>query len=407
MHFSDDYIEQIKLANPLIELLQEHTELKKNGNRYRCRCPFPDHEDKKSPSMTVFEDGTAFCFGCKTNLKDSIDFVIRMNNVSFQEAVVELARRAGIPLPEEDEEFSRINALRKDMMNKARRFWINLMKDEKYVDIRNYLINERGLTEELIAEFKIGFCNGELLEDEEYRKFTNRIIFPIFNHYGEICGFSGRVLPSNEDKYAKYVNSSENNNPLFKKRELIYGLDIAKQYIRQEGFAIWVEGYMDVIIFHKYGIKNVVAGMGTAISEEQVRLIKKFTDEIILYLDSDESGIRAMLNSLDLFDKHNLLLKIVEGKRGYDPAEMANELKEGCKPWLIQNAKTIEQYFTDKFLNEYNIGLNNLKRGLLIKVGDVFKNRLNRIETEIALSSICDVLNVSVETLKREIENIR
>ena len=81
--------------------------------------------------------------------------------------------------------------------------------------------------------------------------------------------------------------------------------------------------------------------------------------------------------------------------------------KEGCKPWLIQNAKTIEQYFTDKFLNEYNIGLNNLKRGLLIKVGDVFKNRLNRIETEIALSSICDVLNVSVETLKREIENIR
>ena len=84
---------------------------------------------------------------------------------------------------------------------------------------------------------------------------------------------------------------------------------------------------MDVIIFHKYGIKNVVAGMGTAISEEQVRLIKKFTDEIILYLDSDESGIRAMLNSLDLFDKHNLLLKIVEGKRGYDPAEMANELE--------------------------------------------------------------------------------
>lgn len=407
MHFSDDYIEQIKLANPLIELLQEHTELKKNGNRYRCRCPFPDHEDKKSPSMTVFEDGTAFCFGCETNLKDSIDFVIRMNNVSFQEAVVELARRADIPLPEEDEEFSRINALRKDMMNKTRRFWINLMKDEKYVDIRNYLINERGLTEELIAKFKIGFCNGELLKDEEYRKFTNRIIFPIFNHYGEICGFSGRVLPSSEDKYAKYVNSSENNNPLFKKRELIYGLDIAKQYIRQEGFAIWVEGYMDVIIFHKYGIKNVVAGMGTAISEEQVRLIKKFTDEIILYLDSDESGIRAMLNSLDLFDKHNLLLKIVEGKRGYDPAEMVNELKEGCKPWLIQNAKTIEQYFTDKFLNEYNIGLNNLKRGLLIKVGDVFKNRLNRIETEIALSSICDVLNVSVEALKKEIENIR
>lgn len=409
MHFEDDFIQEVKNANPLFELLAEHTDMKKKGIRYKALCPLPDHNDKNTPSMTYYtENDTAYCFGCKTNLMDSIDFMTKMYGMSFVEAVISLAEKANIPLPDENSErYKEIKTMRNDMLEKSRLFWHNLMKNDKYKEAKEYLINKRGLTEELITKFKIGYCNGDFVNNDEYKKFTSRIVFPIFNHYGEICGFSGRSLPKNEGKYSKYVNSSEDKNPLFKKRELIYGLDVAKKEIRQKDYVIWVEGYMDVSLLHKYNVENVVASMGTAITEEQILLMKRFTDNIILFLDSDESGLKAMTDSLDLFDKHNMLLKIVEGEKGLDPAEMAEIKKDDFGNWLLSNAETVEQFYINKFLNEYHNKVNNAKRDLIYQLADVFPNRLDRIESEIALSTICSTFNINIKTLKESIEKFK
>jgi DNA primase len=404
LYFGDEFVQKIKNANPLVDYLQQYTELKKMGTKYKCHCPLPDHEDKKTPSMIVFENDSAYCFGCGTNIRDSIDFKMKMDGVSFQEAVRDLAERTNIPLPKtEDKKFKKIKILQDDMMKKTRIFWQNLMRNKKYVKAKDYLLKERELTEELITEFKLGFCNEDFLNDKEYKKFTNRIIFPVFNYYGEICGFSGRLLPDGNNKYSKYINSSEENNPLFERRKLVYGLDLAKKTIRKEGFVVWVEGFMDVITLHKFGVYNVIASMGTAITDEQVDLISKFTQEIILYLDTDEAGSKAIINNLDIFDKYDILLKIVEGERGLDPAEMALKLKGDFKDWLLDKALTVEQFFSDKFLNEYNIETNKAKRKLIYKLEEIFKNKLDRIETEIALSSICNVFNIDIKTLKKYI----
>jgi DNA primase len=409
MHFDDEFIDEVKRANPLIETMSEYTniERKGEGGRYKCNCPLPNHEDKKTPSMTIFDNDSAYCFGCDTNIMDSIALLEQMEGLSFPEAVIKLAERAGLEIPsEENEKFKRVRSQREDMMQKARVFYNNLMNKKEYSFAKDYLMNERGLTKEVIDKYKLGYCNRDFLNDDEYRKFTNRIIFPVFNHYGEICGFSGRSLPKDEGKYAKYVNSSEKYNDLFKKKKLIYGLDLAKKSIRTNNFVIWFEGYMDVASAHKVGVENVVASMGTAITEEQIKLMSRFTKNIILFLDGDDSGVKAIHRSLDLFDKQNILLKIVHGKNNMDPDDMANIMGAKFKDWILKNAKTPEQFFANKYLEEFNLEVNEAQRKAIENVAETFGNRLDRIETEIALSSLSNSLGISIETLKKKAASV-
>ena len=410
MHFDDNFISLVKDRNPLFEVISDYVPLKRQGQLWVAHCPF--HAGDSNPSFKYYpKDQGAHCYGCGTNIGDSIDFIMKIENLQFPEAVEFLAERANIPLPENNDSDSsrQIRMFRENLENKSREFWINLMTKKENQHIKNYLL-QRGLTEEDITKWRIGYCdftyanrykeNNNDDDARRFKKFTNRIIFSVLDHRNQIVGFSGRRLPDQDDKFVKYLNSSDKDNPLFKKNEIVYGLNYAKKAIADLGFVIWVEGFFDVILMHQIGIENTVASMGTAITPEQIKLVKKFTNNVILFLDPDEAGQEAMKKSLELFSAENIEVKIIQGINGLDPAETVKKLGNNFKDWLYYNAKTIEQYYVDKFLARYNNQVNMAKKDMINNLKSIFANRLDHIETDIALGAICNAINVDINILK-------
>lgn len=410
MHFPDEYIQYVKDNNPLFDVITDFVEMKKEGSLWVGKCPF--HADGKTPSFKYYEsDGGAYCYGCNRSFGDSIDFIMELENLKFPEAVEYLIERAHLDYPNQNisKEFEQRKNFRNMLHEKSREFWFNLMRVPENQHVLNYLFNKRQLTEEDINKWRLGYCDFRYInrtdpEAEQFKKFTNRITFSILDHKGEIVGFSSRVLPEKENQYAKYINSSEKNNPLFKKKNIIYGLNYAKKAISKMGYACWVEGFFDVIAMHKIGMENTVASMGTSITEEQVKLINRFTDRIFLFMDPDSAGEESMQKSLELFSKYDIELKLIQGISGLDPDETVKKLGESFQSWLFSNAKTIEQYYVDKFLGEYSNKVNDAKRIMIKNLKTIFKNRLDHIETEIALGAICNAIDVNVDTLKHMIK---
>lgn len=413
MHFDDNFISLVKDRNPLFEVINDYIPMKQQGQLWVANCPF--HAGDRNPSFKYYpKDEGAHCYGCGTNIGDSIDFIMKIENLQFPEAVEFLAERANIPLPENNDSDSsrQIRMFRENLENKSREFWINLMTKKENQHIKNYLL-QRGLTEEDITKWRIGYCDftyanrhKENRNDDDarrFKKFTNRIIFSVLDHRNQIVGFSGRRLPNQDDKFVKYLNSSDKDNPLFKKNEIVYGLNYAKKAIADLDFVIWVEGFFDVILMHQIGVENTVASMGTAITPEQIKLVKRFTNNVILFLDPDEAGQEAMKKSLELFSAENIEVKIIQGINGLDPAETVKKLGNNFKDWLYYNAKTIEQYYVDKFLARYNNQVNMAKKDMINNLKSIFANRLDHIETDIALGAICNAINVDINILKNMI----
>lgn len=413
MHFDDNFISLVKDRNPLFEVINDYVPMKQQGQLWVANCPF--HAGDRNPSFKYYpKDEGAHCYGCGTNIGDSIDFIMKIENLQFPEAVEFLAERANIPLPENNDSDSsrQIRMFRENLENKSREFWINLMTKKENQHIKNYLL-QRGLTEEDITKWRIGYCdftyanrykeNNNDDDARRFKKFTNRIIFSVLDHRNQIVGFSGRRLPDQDDKFVKYLNSSDKDNPLFKKNEIVYGLNYAKKAIADLDFVIWVEGFFDVILMHQIGVENTVASMGTAITPEQIKLVKRFTNNVILFLDPDEAGQEAMKKSLELFSAENIEVKIIQGINGLDPAETVRKLGNKFKDWLYLNAKTIEQYYVDKFLARYNNQLNMAKKDMINNLKSIFANRLDHIETDIALGAICNAINVDINILKNMI----
>lgn len=405
MYFDDNFLELVNESNPLFDLLCQYMDFKDHGETYRAVCCLPGHMGDSDPSFTYFKrNDTAYCFGCNTNIGDSIDFLREMEGMGFHQAVLYLANRAGLELPDQgiEDEVKKNNNLREKMLNKAREFWSNLMKNDNYKFARDYL-RSRGITEELINKFRLGYCQYD--KDKRYKKFTHRIMFPIFDEYDRMMGFAGRKLPDAEEKYVKYVNSSQEDIPFFDKGNIVYGLNLAKKAIIKTGFAFWFEGYTDVILAHKYNVENAIACMGTAITQQQIKKLSHYTDEVILFMDSDDPGEKAMKRSIKMFDEYGITLKMVKDSTGKDPAEKFAEIEEDFEDWAVRNAKTPEQFYIDKHLNNYYTEINGAKRNLIKKISDSFGDRLDKIETEFALSSVCHALDINLDSLKKHLIN--
>jgi DNA primase len=412
MHFSDEYIAEIKNKNPLIEVIKDYTVMSQEGKYLKGQCPF--HSGDNTPSFTYHpDDQGAHCYGCGINIGDSVDFISKHENLNFPETIEFLAERAGMDLPtQENTQFQKRKEYRDMLQDKSREFWINLMTVDENKKIKDYLYS-RGLDDDDINKWRMGYCDFRYVQEfknnpnnkiaKQFKKFTNRIIFSVLDHRGNIVGFSGRRLPDANKDYAKYLNSSDKDNELFHKNEIVYGLNYAKRTISSLDFAIWVEGFLDVQLMHKAGVENTIASMGTAITKEQIQLVSKFTKNVILFMDPDEAGENAMKNSLELFSSEGMEVKLVQGISGLDPAETVEKFGKNFKNWLYTNAKTIEQYYVDKFLSQYNAKVNLAKSKMIKDLREIFSTRLNNIETEIALGAICSAINVNIDSLKNMI----
>ncbi|OGB67055.1 MAG: DNA primase [Caldithrix sp. RBG_13_44_9] len=360
----DHIIDRIRETVDIVELISRYINLKKQGKNFKALCPF---HTEKTPSFTVNADKQIFyCFGCGAG-GNVFNFLMRYEKITFLEAIQKLSAETGIELPKFREDERKLSEY--DQLYRAYQFacdfYHNLLHS-KYSQIEPYL-KKRQIDPETIKFFKIGYVPDEwdtlyqeilrkkmdlepfqkaglILESEKdrqkkYDRFRNRLMFPILNLSGRIIAFGGRDLGGTTET-PKYINSPE--SAVYIKSQVLYGLYFAKEWIRQEGFVIMVEGYMDHLQLFQNDIKNVVATSGTALTSEHAKLIRRYTKEIVLCYDADAAGIQAAVRGGQILFQDNLNVRVIILPENEDPDSF---LRKNNKSEFYALLKTARDYF--------------------------------------------------------------
>ena len=363
MQISEEILEKIKSQNDIVDVISERVRLRKSGRNFTGLCPF---HNEKTPSFSVSQEKQIYkCFGCG-EAGNVISFVMKEKNLPFIEAVKYLANRANIPLEMNNGEKSK-SAKKKELLYRvnveaAKFFFSNLMNNQ---NAKEYFLN-RGIKEETIKKFGLGFANDSwnslmfylrkkgindtLLEEaglisvnkekgSKYDRFRNRVIFPVFDYQGRVIGFGGRVL---DDSKPKYLNSPE--TLVFQKGTNLYGLNFALKHNMSERYFVIVEGYMDLISLHQYGITNVVASLGTALTINQARLLKRYADKVIISYDADMAGQMATLRGLEILRTAGFDVRVLNIPQGKDPDEYVRSNGKEAFLKLINSAEPLIDY---------------------------------------------------------------
>lgn len=375
-------IADTKARLSIVDVIQGFVSLKKSGKNHIGLCPF--HDDN-NPSMHVNDEkGFFHCFSCGAG-GDVFGFLMRYSNIGFHEALKELARRAGVRLPASR---PRTKSAKKKEAASARLFEINSLVCSFYhenllgpgknsAQSREYL-ESRGITSEIIREFKLGFVPDSwetliefassrsigIKELEElglvvaresgsghYDRFRNRIIFPISEITGRVCGFGGRTLAKDESKQPKYMNSPE--SPVFDKKSVLYGLYHSKNEIGRKRKAVLVEGYMDFIKLYANGIRNAVATLGTSFTNEHARLLRRFCEEVVIVYDGDTAGIRSAVRAGEILLEQGISSSICRIPDGLDPDDYLEEHGPESLGELIAGAVGVSDFIIDDTFARY------------------------------------------------------
>ena len=366
------FIEEVQSRTDIADIIGGYIDLKRAGRNFKAVCPF---HSEKTPSFMVSSQKQIFhCFGCGEG-GGVFQFLVLMEKITFPEAVEMLAEKLGLTVPNEGGSNNKSKSVLYDVMTEGSNFFYNnLTASKNYPNIINYL-NKRGIDNTTITKFKLGYVDdnnillsymrgkGVTLENLEkvslviskhngFRDlFVNRIMFPIFDIRSRVVGFGARTIKA-EPNSPKYINSIENS--LYSKRDHLFGLNFAKEDISKEDSVIVVEGYLDMIIPYVNGIKNIVASLGTALTIEQTRLIKRYTSNVILSYDSDEPGRKATLRSIDLLVENDLKVKVVELPEGYDPDSLVIEKGKDCFLQRLNEKQDFFDYKLDSIKKNYD-----------------------------------------------------
>jgi len=408
----EEIIYRVKQAADIVDVISRYVPLKKVGRDYKACCPFHREEH---PSFTVSSSKQLFrCFGCHEG-GDVFAFIMKYQTMSFYEAVRYLAEHYGINIPTTDDKQGKNAAAEKALREKlfnvnalAALYYQEMLGSKKGAAARSYL-KKRGLTEELEREFALGYAPQEwdclltflrskqvplqLMEKTgliisrsgggNYDRFRNRVIFPIHDLNGRITGLGGRSL---DDSLPKYLNSPE--TPIYHKGRSLYGLNRAQFACRSQGLVILVEGYMDLLALYSHGIKNVVAALGTALTPEQMRLIKRTCSRVALCFDSDEAGEKAVLRNAPLLLREGIHGSVVVLPPGDDPDDFIN--RENVNSFLkkIESAPSLIDFCLEALLRK---GTDTIPQQLMVIEG--FKPIYGAIGTEIEKSAYVKMLS--------------
>ncbi len=367
----DSPVDEIKSRLNIVEVIQEYIQLKQAGTNFKALCPF--HREK-TPSFMVSADKQIWhCFGCGEG-GDIFTFVMKMEGAEFPEALRILAKKANVVLRVQDPKIQNQKTKLLDLVKFTAEFYHKILREsEKTQFVRDYL-KKRNIKEETQEDFKLGYApdswnllndflmkKGYLEEDifqagltlkkekEEgyYDRFRGRLIFPLSDVHGNIVGFGGRTMEADQENIPKYLNSPQ--TLIYNKSVILYGLDKAKQDIKKENVAIVVEGYMDALSSYQAGVTNVVASAGTALTEAQVRILKRYSNNLALSFDMDQAGEEAVKRGIETALGEEMSLKVIRLPFGKDPDECIQ--KDGSA-WLkaVKDAKPIlEYYFENTF----------------------------------------------------------
>ena len=374
--YSENIVNDVLDRSNIVEIVSSYLPLKRTGRNYKACCPF---HPEKTPSFIVSADKQIFhCFGCGVG-GNALSFIMQYEKINFREALESLASKCGIPLPEPDKtEFQKTNDdFKKNLYSiyeKTTLFYhANLMKSPEAQNARSYL-QKRGITKEAAKKFELGYAltgwetlltylkshgmslaliekSGLMVTKEEggcYDRFRNRILFPIADIKERVVGFGARVL---DDSLPKYINSPE--TAIYSKGKNLFGLHSSKDFIRSQDSVVVVEGYLDMLVPFEAGFKNIVASLGTALTIDQIRLLKRFTHNVIMLYDADLAGEIATLRALDLLIKEDMHVRIATLPAHEDPDSFVR--KFGVEVFLkcLNDARPIFDYKFQLLLSKY------------------------------------------------------
>lgn len=416
-------IQELKELTSIVDIIGQYVTLKKAGNTFKGLCPF---HNEKTPSFVVDPEKKLYhCFGCGES-GDVFNFLMKMQNIDFKESVETIAKYYGYELVKafsKNKNFNNKKKLLLSINEIALQQYKEMLFDEKGKKALEYINKDRNISIDMIKLFEMGFIYDEwdiianiiqkmefTQEDIEksslilkssrsnklYDRFRYRIMFPIYDEKDNLIAFAGRIFGNGKttgDNPPKYINSSEND--IFKKSEVLYNLNMAKNDIKNSGTAIITEGYFDVVACYQNGIRNVVAPMGTALTLKQLKKLEKYADKLVLMFDGDPAGIKAAIKSIDIAIQTTMEVYVVNLPDGKDPHDFV--MSEGKDKLLfhIKNGQSGLDYKLSIMMRDHNM---NTAKGIENYINDVFafiKNTKNTILIDIALRKLSGLTNIS------------
>lgn len=411
-------VDEIKSRLDIIDVVNEYIQLKKAGTNWKALCPF--HSEKTPSFMVSREKQIWHCFGCDEG-GDIFEFIKKIENIEFPEALKILAKKAGVELRHIDPQMQNKKTKLMDICNAAANFYHHfLLEDTEAKRAREYL-KRRGLEDSTIEDFKIGYApptwdrvlqflrnkhyfdndildSGLVIKKEQgsgyYDRFRNRIMFPIANTHGDVVGFTGRLLgddSSQSQQGGKYVNTP--STLIYDKSKVIYGFDKARSEIKKQNLAILVEGQMDVVSSHQAGVKNVIAASGTSLTDDQLMLIRRYSTNIAMAYDMDEAGRAASERAVEAALLQGMNVKIISIPGGKDPDEC---IRTNPKEWIkaIDLAERVMEYYFRTVFDKYETSNIESKKRivdiLLAKIGKL----QNKVEQSHYIKLLADKLSL-------------
>ncbi|SJZ32933.1 DNA primase [Garciella nitratireducens] len=422
--YSEELIEEVRSRNDIVDVIAGYITLKKSGTSYKAKCPF---HTEKTPSFSVSPDKQIFhCFGCGVG-GNVITFIMKIENLNFVDALKLLADRVGMILPEKDQDIDKKKYRKRKIqynihIDAARYFYRNLKNSE--VALR--YLKERKITFETIVKFGLGYATNHwdglykyLLSknyskediaqsgliifkqnqsEKYYDRFRGRLIFPVFDLSNRVIAFGGRILDN--QMQPKYLNSPE--TLIFSKGYHLYGLNHAKNNMKNRQIII-VEGYMDVISLYQYGIQNVVASLGTALTKEQARLLSRYAEEVLIAYDGDEAGQKATLRALDILFSAGCKAKVIRIPNQMDPDEYIRKYKQEGFIYLINQALSFIEYKVMLARSKYSIDTIEGKINFTKEVAQILKNIKSEIEIDAYIKKISRETGIDEAAIKSEV----
>lgn len=414
MAFNDSFLQELKYKTDIEDIISTYVTLKRRGSTLIGLCPF---HNEKTPSFTVYPETNSFyCFGCGAG-GDAVRFLRNIENLDYIDAVKILAERAGLQMPEDgfDDSLSKLRRRILEANRAAARFFHSCLINENGKTALNYYLN-RGLSKNTIIKFGLGFApnsfdalinhmraEGFTLDElnkaglvrrsekgHYYDYFRNRVITPIIDIRGNVIAFGGRVL---DDSKPKYINTNE--TLVYKKTNELFGLNFAKDSGKDS--LILCEGYMDVIAMHQAGFNNAVAGCGTALTGEQVRLISRYAKEVVLAYDADNAGQKALAKAIQLFKQTGVKIRIPNLQYGKDPDEIIKKIGAEKFSEMLEGASSDTEFKILELRKSHNL---ELTQGKVDFVNDVIKILADTppVEQDLYSSRLSEELGIEKRT---------
>lgn len=423
MALPDSFIQDLKLKTDINDIISTYVTLKKRGGTYVGLCPF---HNEKTPSFTVYPDTQSFyCFGCGAG-GDAVGFIKKIENLDYIDAVKLLAQRAGIAMPDDNTYDNSLAKKRKKILEinreTAKFYHSYMLSDEGKIGL-NYFLN-RGLSMKTINHFGLGYAPdrwdsllkhlknlGYFLNDMVeagvvkkgnkgyYDNFRNRVMTPIIDVRGNVIAFGGRVL---DDSKPKYINTGD--TLVYKKTNELFALNFAKD--SGEDSIILCEGYMDVIAMHQAGFTNAIAGCGTALTNEQVRLISRYSNEVILAYDADEAGQKALNKAISLFSQTDVKVRIPSLTGGKDPDEIIKTYGRDKFKGMLDGASNEIEFALLNARKKYNLAYT---QGKIDFLNDAIKilSKVSPIEQDLYVSRLAEELGVDKSNINIQLSSYK